>query len=317
MPRENFNDLQAFVLVARAGSFTRAAAQLGVSQSALSHTIRALETRLGVRLLTRTTRSVAPTEAGERLLRTAGPRFEEIETELAALSELRDKPAGTIRISAAEHAVTTVLWPKLAAFLPEFPDIKVEININYGLTDIVADRFDAGVRLGEQVAKDMIAVRIAPDLRMAVVGAPAYFAKRPAPRTPRDLGAHDCINLRLPTYGGLYAWDFERNGQELKVRVEGQLVFNSSTPILRAALAGFGLACLPEDMVAEHVRAGNLKRVLAAWAPTFQGYHLYYASRRQPSPAFALLVAALRYGKQGGTSCATRLIDCSNRHGQP
>lgn len=297
MPRENFNDLQAFVLVARAGSFTRAAARLGVSQSALSHTIRALETRLGVRLLTRTTRSVSPTEAGERLLRAVGPRFEEIEAELAALSELRDKPAGTIRISAAEHAANTVLWPKLATFLPNYPDIKVEININYGLTDIVADRYDAGVRLGEQVAKDMIAVRIAPDLRLAIVGSPAYFSRRRPPRTPRELDAHDCINLRLPTYGGLYAWEFERDGQELKVRVEGQLIFNSSTPMLRAALAGLGLACLPEDMVVEHLRAGDLKRVLAAWAPTFQGYHLYYASRRQSSPAFALLVDALRYRK--------------------
>ncbi len=295
MPRANFNDLQAFVLVASQGSFTRAAAQLGVSQSALSHTIRALETRLDVRLLTRTTRSVAPTEAGERLLRTLSPRFEEIEAELAALSELRDKPAGTIRISAAEHAANTVLWPRLATFLPRYPDIRVEININYGLTDIVAERYDAGVRLGEQVAKDMIAVRIAPDLRMAVVGSPAYFARRPPPRTPRELDAHDCITLRLPTHGGLYAWEFARNGQELKVHVEGQLTFNSSTPMLRAALAGFGLACLPEDMVTEHVRAGDLKRVLAPWAPTFQGYHLYYASRRQSAPAFALLVDALRY----------------------
>lgn len=295
MPHENFNDLLAFVAVARERSFTRAAAQLGVSQSALSHTIRGLETQLGVRLLTRTTRSVSPTEAGERLLRTVAPRFDEIEAELAALSELRDKPAATIRISAAEHAVNTVLWPKLAKFLPDYPDIKVEINMNYGLTDIVADRYDAGVRLGEQVAKDMIAVRIAPDLRMAIVGSLAYFAKRAVPHTPQDLAAHDCINLRLPTYGGLYAWEFERQGRELNVRVEGQLVFNSSAQILRAVLAGFGLACLPEDMVQRHIDDGQLKRVLAEWCPPFQGYHLYYPSRRQSTAAFALLVEALRH----------------------
>lgn len=295
MQKENFNDLLAFITVAREGSFTRAAAQLGVSQSALSHTMRGLETRLGVRLLTRTTRSLSPTDAGERLLKTVAPRFEEIEFELAALSELRDKPAGTIRISAAEHAANTILWPRLATFLPDYPDIKVEVNINYGLTDIVADRYDAGVRLGEQVAKDMIAVRIAPDLRMAVVAAPTYFARHAPPQTPQELAGHNCINLRLPTYGGLYAWEFERNGQELNVRVEGQLVFNSSTPILRAALAGFGLGCLPEDMVAQHVRDGHLQRVLEDWAPSFQGYHLYYPSRRQASPAFALVVDALRY----------------------
>ncbi len=221
MPRENLNDLLAFLAVARERSFTTAAAQLGVSQSALSHTIRGLEERLGLRLLTRTTRSVAPTEAGERLLRTVGPRFDEIDAELAALSELRDKPAGTIRITAGEHAAETILWPPLAKLLPHYPDIKVEIIVDYGLTDIVAERYDAGVRLGEQVAKDMIAVRIGPDLRMAVVGAPSYFAERPRPKTPQDLTAHDCINLRLPTYGGLYAWEFEKGGRELKVRVEG------------------------------------------------------------------------------------------------
>ena len=226
MPRANVNDLLAFLAVARERSFTRAAAQLGVSQSALSHTVRGLEERLGLRLLTRTTRSVAPTEAGERLLRSVGPRFDEIEAELAALSELRDKPAGTIRITAGEHAAETILWPALARLLPDYPDINVEIVIDYGLTDIVAERYDAGVRLGEQVAKDMIAVRIGPDMRMAVVGAPSYFAKRPPPRTPQDLTAHICINLRLPTYGGLYAWEFEKDGRELKVRVEGQLVFN-------------------------------------------------------------------------------------------
>src|SRR2546428_1325806 len=276
MARENFNDLLAFVTVAREGSFTRAAAQLGVSQSALSQTIRGLEARLGLRLLTRTTRSVSATEAGERLLNTVAPRFEEIEAELAALSELRDKPAGNIRITAAEHAANTVLWPKLAAFLPGYPDIKIEIIVNYGLIDIVAERYDAGVRLGDQVAKDMIAVRIAPDLRMAVVGSQTYFSRRTPPSTPHDLAAHDCINLRLPTYGGLYAWEFAKDGHELNVRVQGQLVFNSSPSILRAALAGFGMACVPEDMAQEHIAEGRLKRVLEEWCPAFPGYHLYY-----------------------------------------
>jgi len=295
MPRENFNDLMAFVAVAREGSFTRAAAQLGVSQSALSHTIRRLEMRLGVRLLTRTTRSVSATDAGERLLRTVEPRFAEIDAELAALGALRDKPAGTIRISAAEHAANTVLWPKLAKFLPQYPDINVEININNGLTDIVADRFDAGVRLGEQLAKDMIAVRIAPDLKMVVVGAPEYFFKLTAPKTPQDLATHNCINLRLPTLGGLYAWEFEKQGHKLNVRVEGQLIFNSTTQILQAVLGGFGLACLPEDIARQHIASGKLKQILKEWSPTFQGYHLYYPSRRQSLPAFALVVEALRY----------------------
>jgi DNA-binding transcriptional LysR family regulator len=295
MSHENFNDLLAFIAVARERSFTRAAAKLGVSQSALSHTIRGLEGRLGLRLLTRTTRSVSPTEAGERLLHTVGPEFEKIEAGLEALSELRERPAGTIRITAAEHAANTVLWPRLAKFLPNYPDIKVEITIDYGLTDIVAQRYDAGVRLGEQVAKDMIAVRIGPDMRMAVVGAPSYFKKRSPPKKPQDLTDHICINLRLPTYGGLLAWEFERDGRVLKTHVEGQWVFNSSSPILRAVLAGFGVAYLPEDMVQEHVAKGRLKRVLKDWCPPFPGYHLYYPSRRQHSPAFALLVDALRY----------------------
>lgn len=295
MPRQNVNDLLAFIAVARERSFTKAAAHLGVSQSALSHTIRGLEERLGLRLLTRTTRSVAPTEAGERLLRIAGPRFEEIEAELAALSELREKPAGTIRITTGEHAAEAILWPALAKLLPHYPDIKVELIIDYGLTDIVAERYEAGIRLGEQVAKDMIAVRIGPDMRMAVVGAPSYFAKRPRPRTPRDLTAHDCINLRLPTYGGLYAWEFEKRGRELKERVEGQFVFNNIALRLNAALAGFGLAYLPEDLVQTHLNKGRLIRVLDDWCPPFSGYHLYYPSRRQATPAFALLVNALRY----------------------
>ena len=295
MPRHNVNDLLAFLAVAKEGSFTRAAAKLGVSQSALSHTIRGLEERLGLRLLTRTTRSVSPTEAGERLLHAVGPRFEEIEAELEALSELRQKPAGTIRITAIDYAADTVLWPKLAKLLREYPDIKVEIIIDYGLIDIVAQRYDAGVRLGEQVAKDMIAVRIGPDMRMAVVGAPSYFRERSPPRTPQDLIGHNCINLRLPTHGGLYAWEFEKGNRELKVRVEGQLVFNATAQMLNAALAGFGLAYVPEDLAQPHLAKGRLQRVLEDWCPPFPGYHLYYPSRRQPTPAFALLVAALRY----------------------
>lgn len=295
MPRADLNDIVAFLAVARARNFTRAAAQLGVSQSALSQTVRGLEARLGLRLLTRTTRSVAPTEAGERLIRTAGPRLDEIDAELVGLSELRDKPAGTIRITAHDHALRAVLWPALTKLLPDYPDIKVEIVIDYGLTDIVTERYDAGIRVGEMVAKDMIAMRIGPDMRSAVVAAPAYFAKRPRPKTPRDLTNHICINLRLPTHGGLYAWEFAKGGRELRVRVEGQLVFNGTTPMLDAALAGFGLAYLPEDSVQPHLADGSLIRVLADWCPPFPGYHLYYPSRRQPTPAFTLLVNALRY----------------------
>ena len=295
MQRANVHDLLAFLAVARDRSFTKAAAKLGVSQSALSHTIRGLEARLGLRLLTRTTRSVSPTEAGERLLLTAGPRFEEIEAELEALSELREKPAGTVRITATDHAADTILWPKLAKFLPQYPDIKVEIIIDYGLTDIVAQRYDAGVRSGEQVAKDMIAVRIGPEMRVAVVGTPSYFTKRSLPKKPQDLTGHNCINLRLPTYGGLYAWEFEKGKRELKVRVEGQLIFNGTAQMLNAALAGFGLAYVPEDLAQPHLAAGRLKRVLEDWCPPYSGYHLYYPSRRQSSPAFALLVDALRY----------------------
>ena len=295
MQRENFNDILAFLALARERSFTRAAAKLGVSQSALSHTISGLEARLGLRLLTRTTRSVSPTPAGERLLKTAAPRFEEIEGELKALSALRDKPAGTIRITATDYPADTILLPKLAKFLPQYPDIKVEITIDYGLTDIVAQRYDAGVRWGEQVAKDMIAVRIGPDMRIAVVGAPSYFAKRSPPKTPQDLTDHICINLHLPTYGGLYAWEFEKGSRELRVRVEGQLVLNGSTQVLNAALAGFGLAYVPEDLAQPHVGQGRLKRVLEDWCPPFYGYHLYYPSRRHSSPAFALLIDALRH----------------------
>ncbi len=295
MPRQNLDDLVAFLAVARAGSFTQAAPELGVSQSALSHTLRALEARLGVRLLTRTTRSVAPTEASERLLRTLGPRLDEIEAELAAVRELRDKPAGTIRITTAGHAAETILWPKLSKVLPEYPDIQVEISVNYGMTDIVAQRFDAGVRLGEQVEKDMIAVRIGPDLCMAVVATPGYFAKRPPPRTPQDLARHDCVNMRLPTYRELLLWEFERDGQAVNVRFAGQWVFSSSPPVLQTALAGFGLAYLPEDMVLEPIAAGCLVRVLEDWCAPFTGYHLYYASRHQSSRALAVVIEALRH----------------------
>jgi DNA-binding transcriptional LysR family regulator len=295
MPRTNLNDLQTFFVVAREKSFTKAAAKLGVSQSALSHTIRELEARLGVRLLTRTTRSVGTTEAGERLLRGVGPKFDEINAELAALTELRDKPAGTIRITTSQHAADTILIPALARLLPRYPDIHVEVVIDLGLTDIVAERYDAGIRLGEQVAKDMVAVRVGPDLRMAAVAAPSYFAKRPRPKRPQDLTEHSCINLHLPTYGGLYAWEFEKDGREMRVRVEGQLVFNNGVSVMAAALAGLGIACLPEDMVRASIAGKRLVRILGDWCPPFPGFHLYYPSRRQPSAAFALLVEALRY----------------------
>jgi DNA-binding transcriptional LysR family regulator len=294
MARIDLNDITAFLAVARAGSFTKADAKLGVSQSALSQTIRSLEGRLGLRLLTRTTRKVAPTDAGERLLQSVGPRLEEVESELAALSALRDKPAGTVRISSSEHAADLILWPVLHKLLPQYPDITVEVIVDNGLTDIVAERLDAGVRLGEQVAKDMIAVPIGPDLRLAFVGAPSYFERHKPPQT-QDLTAHNCINLRLPTAGGLYAWEFEKRGRELKVRVEGQLVFNTAAMSVKAALAGDGLAFVPEDRVREHIHAGRLVRMLADWCPPFAGFHLYYPSRRQPAPAFALLVEALRY----------------------
>jgi DNA-binding transcriptional LysR family regulator len=295
MRREELVDLNAFLTVAEEQSFTRAAAKLGTSQSALSYTVRRLETRLGVRLLTRTTRRVAATEAGERLLRTLGPALEDIAAELGALSELRDRPSGTIRISTSEHAAHAVLWPVLERLLPAYPDVHVELAIESGFTDIVAERFDAGVRLGESIAKDMVAVRIGPDLRMAVVGSPGYFAGRARPRTPQDLADHRCINLRLPTAGGLYAWELEKDGRELRVRVDGQLACNNVNMILRAATAGFGLACVLDDHVADLVAQGRLIRVLEAWCPPFSGYHLYYPSRRQPSAAFALLVDALRH----------------------
>src|SRR5207237_1410799 len=283
MRRGSLDDLRALVAVGRERSFTNAAAKLGVSQSALSQSIRQLEARLGVRLLTRTTRSVSVTEAGGRVVGTVAPRIEEIETELAAVGELREKPAGTIRIAATEYATDAILLPKLAKLLRDYPDIKVEIVIDYGLTDIVTQRFDAGVRSGEQVASGMIAVRIAPDMRMAVVGLPSYFKNRPEPKKPQDLIGHNCIALRLPTHGGLYAWEFEKGGRELKVRVEGQMTFNSATQMLNAALAGCGLAYVPEGMVQPHLAKGRLKRVLADWCQPYSGYHLFYPSRRQSS----------------------------------
>lgn len=292
---ENFNDLSAFAAVAREKSFTRAAAKLGVSPSALSQTIRNLEERLGLRLLTRTTRSVGSTEAGERLLQTVAPRFEEIQAELAALSALRDKPAGTVRITTGEHPAISLLQPALKKILPDHPDINVEIIIDYGLTDIVAEGFDAGVRLGEQVAKDMIAIPIGPDMRMAVVASPAYFDKHPYPKTPHDLTAHNCINVRLPTYGGLFPWDLQQNGREVNVRGEGQLVFNSLAMRLASALDGLGVTYMPEDQVLPYIADGRLVRVLEDWCPPFPGYHLYYPSRRQKSPALALLVDILRH----------------------
>jgi DNA-binding transcriptional LysR family regulator len=294
MPRDTINDLQAFLAVAREQSFTKAATKLGVSQSALSHTVRGLEAQLGIRLLTRTTRSVAPTAAGERLLTTMGPLLDEIAAGMAALSEFREKPAGTIRITTGEHAAHKVLWPALERLLPDYPDIKVELDINNGMTDIVAGRYDAGVRLGEQVAKDMVAVRIGPDARMAVVGAPSYFTSRPQPETPQDLTAHDCINLRMPS-SGLLTWEFEKDGREVKVKVDGRLVFNNTLMALEAAVGGYGLAYLLEDRVQACLADGRLVRVLADWCPPFSGYHLYYPSRRQPTPAFALLVDALRF----------------------
>jgi len=297
MQKRDLSDLQSFVVVARERSFTKAAAKLGVSQSALSHMTRELEERLGLRLLTRTTRSVAPTEAGERLLRTVGPRLEEIDAELTSLSDLRGKPSGTVRITAGEHAAQTVLWPKLSKLLPHYPDIKLEVIVDYGLRDIVAERYDAGVRSGEQIAKDMIAVRIGPDLRTAVVAAPSYFAKRPQPKIPQDLTTHTCINLRLPTYGSVYAWEFEKGGREMKVHVEGQLTFNNLVLRIDAVLAGCGIAYLPEDQVRRHIGEGRLIRVLSDWCPPYAGYHLYYPSRRHASAAFTAVVEVLRYRK--------------------
>lgn len=295
MLKENFNDLISFLVVARERSFTKAAAKLGVSQSALSHAIRSLEERLELRLLTRTTRSVAPTEAGEKMLASLGPRFAEIESELEALSEMRERPAGNIRITAGEHAVDSILWPVLKKFLADYRDINIEIILDNALTDIVTGRFDAGIRLGEQVAKDMVALRIGPEMSMAVVGSPAYFDKQGIPATPQELQTHRCINMRLPTMGGIYAWEFGKDGRELKVRVDGQLTFNSLRQRIDAAVHGLGLAYVPEDSVASEIASGKLIRVLQEWCEPFPGYYLYYPSRKQHTTAFALLLDALRY----------------------
>ncbi len=294
MARRNLNDLLAFVTVAREGSFTRAAAALGVTQSALSQTIRSLEERLQIRLLTRTTRSVSTTAAGDRLVQAIGPRFDEIETELDALTALRDKPAGTVRITCGDHVMHSTLLPRLMPLLHDNPDITLEFDMSYGFRDIVADRFDAGVRLGNTIDKDMIAMPIGPPLRMAVVASPGYFAAHPVPKTPHDLTAHRCINQRMPTSGGLYVWDFARKGKQVNVRVDGPLIFNTAPPQVDAALAGLGIALLPEDELATHIAEGRLVRVLEDWCPPFAGYHLYYPSRRQPSPAFSLVLQALQ-----------------------
>ena len=294
MLRRNFNDLLSFVTVAREGSFTRAASVLGVTQSALSQAISGLEARLDIRLLTRTTRSVSLTAAGERLLKTLGHRFDEIETELDALTALRDKPAGMVRITCGEQVLRSILLPKLTPLLHAYPDIQVEFDVDYGLRNIVADRFDAGVRLGSTIDKDMIAVAISPPFRMAVAGAPDYFEKHPVPRTPRDLVGHNCINQRMQTAGGLFAWDFARRGKPLNVRVQGQMIFNTSLSIVDAAVAGLGLAHLPEQEFTPHLEQGRLQRVLEDWCPALPGFYLYYPSRRQPSPAFSLVVEALR-----------------------
>ncbi len=294
MARRNLNDLLAFVTVAREGSFTRAGAVLGVSQSALSQAIKALEERLQIRLLTRTTRSVSATPAGERLLEAIGNRFDEIEAELDALTELREKPAGTVRLTCGDHVLRTVLLPRLQPLMQRYPDVNIEFDVNYGLRDIVADRFDAGVRLGESIDRDMVALPIGPPLRMAAVATPDYFSRHPAPKVPADLTAHNCINMRFPTTGGLYVWEFERRGRQVNVRVDGQATFNSSPHMVLAALQGLGIAFLPEEEFAPHLQEGRLVRTLQDWCPPFSGYHLYYPSRKQHSPAFALVIEALR-----------------------
>ncbi|MFK4752352.1 LysR substrate-binding domain-containing protein [Oceanobacter antarcticus] len=295
MSRDRYGELQAFLNVAREGSFTKAAALLGVSQSALSHTIRGLEAHLGIRLLHRTTRSVSPTDAGQRLLERIAPHFNDIDAEIAAISALRDKPAGSVRISASDNVAQSLLWPRLAPVLRQYPDIQLEINIDFALTNIVERRLDAGVRLGEQLEKDMIAVPISPAVRMAAIASPGYFQRNPIPQVPQDLLAHNCINFRLPTYGGLYAWEFEKDGRELNIQVKGQLTCNTSQQVVAAALDGTGIGFLTEDTAIQFLREGKLIRVLEDWCPPFSGYHLYYPNRREPTPAFQIVVEALRW----------------------
>src|SRR3546814_866846 len=295
MASPKVNDLQAFIAVARDQSFTKAAAKLGITPSALSHTMRALEERLGVRLLARTTRNVAPTEAGERLLRSIAPLFDQIATEVESLGEWRDKPAGTIRITCTDDQIELCLRPMLAGFLKDYPDITLEFYVDYGFTNVVEERFDAGIRLGEAISKDMIAARIGPDWRLAVVGSPTYFDQNRPPKTPYDLTKHACVNIRHRPSGAIYAWEFEKDGKEFTVKVEGQLVFNSIMHVLNAAIDGIGLAYVPEQLVAPYLADGRLKEVLTKWCPYFQGYHLYYPNRRQASPAFSAFVEALRY----------------------
>jgi DNA-binding transcriptional LysR family regulator len=293
--KDSINHLQVFLTVARQQSFTRAGAKLGVSSSAVSHAVRLLEERLGIRLIARTTRNVSLTEAGERLLHSVEPHLDGIETALAALTELRDKPAGTVRINTSEHAATSILWPAIQRLLPNYPDIRFEVTLDNAITDIVAERYDAGIRLGERLDNDMVAVRISPQMRMVVTGSPAYFRERGVPQTPQDLTRHACVNLRLPTHGGYLVWEFEKDGKEYNIRPDGQLVFNNAGMTRRAAIVGFGLAYVLEDLVQEDIKEGRLETVLDDWNPPFPGYYLYYPSRRQMSPALALLVEALRY----------------------
>lgn len=297
MLKENFNELQIFLIVARERSFTKAAGKLGVSQSALSHAIKALEQRLNIRLLTRTTRSVAPTEAGERIIACLEPRLADLEQELETLIQLNGTPSGNIRLSAGEHSASNLIWPKLKPFLKQYPKINIELVVDNGFVNIVDGRFDAGVRLGESVDKDMVAVKIGPDMRMAIVGAPAYFAANGTPQTPHELQHHQCINMRLPTAGGLYHWEFEKEGKPLRVRVEGQLTFNRLSERIDAVLSGFGIACVPEDIIKDLVESGELTQILQQWCPFFPGYYLYYPSRKQHPPAFALMIDALRYSE--------------------
>ncbi|MGB3877087.1 MAG: LysR family transcriptional regulator [Shinella zoogloeoides] len=294
MARGNFNELLLFLAVAEERSFTRAAAKLGVAQSTLSYAVKELEARMGLRLLTRTTRSVSTTEAGERLKQSLGPRISEIEADIEALMAYRDKPAGTVKITLSNHAMESVVWPKLAPILGEYPDIKLELSVDNSFRDIVQDGFDAGVRLGESLEKDMIAVRIGPDWRLVAVGSPGYFTAHPVPATPQELMRHDCINRRLDRVGGLYAWEFEKNEEEVRVRVEGRFTFNTDNEMVNAALQGYGIAFVPESYVEEHVREGRLTLVLEDWTPKFQGYYLYYPSRRQNLPAFSVIADALR-----------------------